>query len=81
MATSRPLSPATRRFVSWLLLLSATLLTLGMLLQLYVVVYIAVQRGLGALYGSQVAALALGLATAAVLGYYGWQLRQPAQQP
>lgn len=79
MAT-RPLSTTTRRFVSWLLLLAAVLLTLGLLLQLGIIVYLGVKQGFEALNWSQVGALVLGLATAAVLGYYGWQLRQPTDR-
>lgn len=76
MATPRPLPPATRRFVGWLLLLAGVLLALGVLLQIGIAVYVSEQSGFEAVGWGRLGTLALGLAAATVLGYYGRHLRR-----
>lgn len=76
-AAPRPLPPATRRFVGWLLVLAGVLLALGLLLQIGIVVYVSEKSGFAAVGWSRLGTLALGLAAAAVLVYYGRLLRQP----
>ena len=77
MAAPRPLPPVTRRFVGWLLLLAGVLLALGVLLQVYVSVYMGIKKGFDYVGWQRVGILILGLLTAGVLAYYGRQLRQP----
>jgi hypothetical protein len=77
MAAPRPLPPVTRRLVGWLLLLAGVLLALGVLLQVYVVVYMGLRSGFASLSWQRVGTLTLGLVTSGVLAYYGWQLRRP----
>ena len=81
MAAPRPLPPVTRRFVGLLLLMAGVLLALGVLLQVYVAVYMGRQNGFAYVGWPRVGTLALGLVTAAVLAYYGRQLRRSAKAP
>ncbi|WP_375417010.1 hypothetical protein [uncultured Hymenobacter sp.] len=76
MAAPRPLPPATRRFVGWLLLLAGVLLALGVLLQIGIAVYLSKENGFDAVGWPRLGTLALGLAAAAVLAYYGRLLRR-----
>ena len=76
MAAPRPLPPATRRFVGWLLVLAGVLLALGVLLQVGIAVYVGEKSGFDAVGWPRLGVLALGLTAAVVLGYYGRQLRR-----